>query len=308
MLHFFIFIAPLLLMVKAADMAIRSSSKLAKSLHLSTHVVGFLIIAGISVLPETLVSVQAALQGVPSFGVATLFGSNVADLSLVFVLVLLFSKKGLKVESKILKDQYWYFLALLVPILLGYDGTFTRLEGLALVLTGVFFHMRALKRDHKDVSRLRTQFSWASAGLLLLSMALLLLGSYATVESGVALAETLGVSPVLVGMLLVGLGTTLPETFFAIKAVRHNDAPLALGDILGTVMTDATIVLGIVALIAPFTFDVRLVHLTGMYMLFGAILLFYFMQSGHTLKRKEGLFLFVFYLIFVFTELITAQN
>lgn len=308
MLNFLLFIASLLLMVKAADMAIRSSSKLAESLQISTHIVGFLIIAGISVLPETLVSVQAALQGVPSFGVATLFGSNVADLSLVFVLVLLFSRKSLKVESKVLKDQYWYFLALFVPILLGYDGFFTRLEGVALVLTGVFFHLHALKRDHKDIGRLKTQFSWVSAGLLLLSMALLLLGSYATVEFGVALAESLGVSPVLVGMLLVGLGTTLPETFFAIKAARQNDASLALGDILGTVMTDATIVLGIVALIAPFSFDTHLVHLTGMYMLFGAILLFYFMQSGHILKRKEGLFLFVFYLIFVFTEFITAQS
>lgn len=295
-------------MVKAADMAIRSSSKLAQSLHLSTHVLGFLIIAGISVLPETLVAVQSALQGIPSFGVATLFGSNVADLSLVFVLVLLFSKKGIKVESAILKDQYWYFLALFVPIILGYDGTFTRLEGFALVLTGGLFHFRALKRDQKKLDHLRTEFSWASAGLLIFSMSLLLLGSYATVESGVALAQSLGVSPVLVGMLLVGLGTTLPETFFAIKAVRQNDSSLALGDILGTVMTDATIVLGIVALIAPFTFDIRLVHLTGLYMVLGAMLLFYFMQSGHTLKRKEGIFLFVFYLVFVFTEFITAQS
>lgn len=307
MLNFLLFIASLLLVVKSADSAIRYSSKLAESLRISKHVIGFLVIAAISVLPETLISIQAAMQGIPSFGVGTLFGSNVADVSLVFALVLLFSKHGLKVESKVLKDQYLYFLALAVPLILGYNGIYSRWEGALLILTGILFHIHALKRDKREIQRVHTQFSFQSLLLLLLSMALLLLGAHYTVESGVAIATTLGISPVLVGMLFVGLGTTLPEALFSIKAVRHNLDSLALGDILGTVMTDATIVLGLIALIHPFTFDERLVHLTGLYMLFGTLLLFYFLQSGRTLKKREGIFLFVFYLVFVFTEFITAK-
>lgn len=307
MLNFLLFIASLLLVVKSADSAIRYSSRLAESLSISKHVVGFLIVAAISVLPETLISIQAALQGIPSFGVGTLFGSNVADVSLVFALVLLFSKNGLKVESKILKDQYLYLFALAVPLILGYNGIYSRWEGVALVLTGALFHFHALRRGTRQVQSLRTKFSFQTLGLLLVSMALLLLGAHYTVESGVAIAAALGISPVLVGMLFVGLGTTLPEALFSIKAVRHNLDSLALGDILGTVMTDATIIVGLIAIIHPFTFDERLVHLTGLFMLFGTLLLFYLMQSGRTLQKKEGIFLFVFYLIFVFTEFITAK-
>jgi cation:H+ antiporter len=106
MLDLLLFLVSLIIVVKAAGSAIRYSSNLADSLHLSKHVVGFLLIAGISVMPETLIAIQSAIQGIPSFGVGTLFGSNVADLSLVFAVTLLFGK-GLKVESKILKDQYW---------------------------------------------------------------------------------------------------------------------------------------------------------------------------------------------------------
>lgn len=306
MLDFLLFIVSLLVVVKAADYAIRYSSSLADSLNLSKQVVGFLIVAAISVLPEMLISIQAALQGIPSFGIGTLFGSNVADVSLVFFLVLLFTKKGIKVESKMLKDQYWYFLAIAVPLILGYNGYYSRLEGALMLLTGVLFHVHAIQRNKQVLNKVKTQFSFKTLTLLLASLALLLMGSHFTVESGVAIAETLHISPILVGMLFVALGTTLPETFFSIKAVKNNLDSLALGDILGTVMTDATIIVGIVALIQPFAFDERLVHLTGLYMLLGTMLLFYFMQSGRILKKREGIFLFVFYIVFVFTEFITS--
>ncbi len=308
MLDFLIFLFSLLVVVKAADSATRYSSSLADSFHLSKQVVGFLIVAGISVLPETLISIQAALQGVPSFGVGTLFGSNVADVSLVFAIVLLFAGKGLKVESKILKDQYLYFACLAVPLVLGYNGYFSRWEGIAMILTGLMFHVHALRRDKHEVAKVQTHFSFKTLALLIVSMVLLLVGSYFTVESGVALAEAVHLSPILVGMLVVGVGTTLPEMLFSIKAVKNHFDSLALGDILGTVMTDATIVLGIVALIQPFEFEERLVHLTGLFMLFGTVLLFYLMQSGRTLKRREGIFLFAFYLIFMFSEFITSKS
>ncbi|MFA6023943.1 MAG: hypothetical protein WC777_01880 [Candidatus Gracilibacteria bacterium] len=307
MLNLLLFFVSLFLVIKSADSAILYSSKLATSLKLSKHIVGFLIVAAISVLPETLISIQSALQGIPSFGVGTLFGSNVADLSLVFVLVLLFAGKGLKVESKTLKDQYWYFLALAVPLALGYNGYYSRLEGLLLILTGLCFHVHALNRNKGSIKKVRAEFSFKTLFLLLASMVVLLVGSHFTVESGVALADTLNLNPALVGMFIVGLGTTLPETLFAIKAARHHYDSLALGDILGTVLTDATIVVGLVALIKPFAFDERLVHLTGLFMLTGAVLLFTFMQSGRKLEKKEGIFLFVFYALFVFTEFITGK-
>jgi len=307
MLDLLLFLVSLIIVVKAADSAIRYSSNLADSLHLSKHVVGFLLIAGISVMPETLIAIQSAIQGIPSFGVGTLFGSNVADLSLVFAVTLLFAGKGLKVESKILKDQYWYFLGLAVPLILGYNGYYSRWEGVLMVLTGILFYIHALKRDRPEIKKVQAEFSYKSFFLLLTSMALLLVGSHFTVTAGVAVANAMQISPVLVGMVVVGVGTTLPELIFSIKAAKHHLDSLALGDVLGTVMTDATLVMGVVALIHPFEFDQRLVHLTGLYMLFGAVLLFYFMQSERVLQKKEGIFLFAFYLIFVFSEFITSK-
>src|SRR3989338_8018176 len=103
MFNLFWLIVSLFLIIKGADYAIRYAARLALDLRLSKYTVGFTIVAAISVLPETFVSISSSLKGIPSFGLGTLFGSNVADLTLVFAMVVLIAGRNLKIESQILK-------------------------------------------------------------------------------------------------------------------------------------------------------------------------------------------------------------
>lgn len=297
-----IFLGAMILVVKSADLALHYSSQIAKSLRIGSHVVGFLLIAGVSILPETFIAVVSASQGVPSFGLGTLWGSNVADLTIVFTIVAFFSLHEIKVKSDVLNAAGFYLLILSLPLLLGLDGYFSRIEGAALIVFGVFFYSWVLKKAKREATIVTTKFSFQNFFLFLFSMGLLLLGAQLTVTYGVELAEAIHVNPVLIGILIVALGTTLPELFFSIRAVQHNHDSLALGDILGTVMSDATIVVGIVALIQPFAFDQHLVRVTGVFMLLAAAFLFYLMKSGKSLTKKEGLLLFLFYIGYVLTE------
>lgn len=138
--------------------------------------------------------------------------------------------------------------------------------------------------------------------MLLFSMAILLAGSHFTVTSATSLARSLGISPILIGMLIVGLGTTMPELFFALKSVKKRDDAMAIGDILGTVLADGTIVVGILALINPFAFPQKIIYITGAFMVAASLILFGFMRSGRTLSKKEAYLLFGFWLIFVMVE------
>ena len=90
--------------------------------------------------------------------------------------------------------------------------------------------------------------------LLFGSVILLLTGAHFTVTSATSLSEYLNISPVIVGMFVVGLGTTIQELLFSLRAVQKDDDSLAVGDIFGTVLADATIVLGILAIVKPFHF------------------------------------------------------
>lgn len=303
MIDFLVFIVALALIIKSADLAMKYSSTVAKDLGISNHLVGFLIVAIISVLPETFISVMAAFQGEPALGLGTLFGSNVADLTLVFAVILFFANRDIKVRSKIVTSNLLYLGAIALPLLLGLDGAYSRFDGLLLVAVGVIFHLWMVKRDKRTYMRVGYTFSIRNFIFLLLSMVLLLIGSYLTVKHGIELAYQLNLSPIVIGLLGLSLGTTLPELFFSIKAVGRKQDELALGDILGTVITDAVIVVGIVALIAPFTFPMRIIYITGVFMLVAAMILLYFMKTERSLTRKEGVFLFAVYLLFVFTEL-----
>jgi len=296
----------LVLVGQGALLATRYAAFLAESLHLSKYAVGFIIVAVISILPETFIALNAAFHGVPSFGLGTLLGSNVADLTLVFVLLVFFARRGLIIESKVLTHHVVYPFVLLLPLILGGNGHFSRLDGLALILTGCVFYYLALRGDTDGTVPLpRRRGRARHIALLGVSMGVLLVGSYFTVTSATALAGHLSVSPILIGLLVVGLGTTIPELFFSLRSVKKGDDSLAVGDILGTVLADATVVVGILALVHPFAFPVRIIYITGTFMVAASYILFRCMRSGRVLTQGEAYILLAFWATFVVVEFVS---
>ncbi len=306
--HFALLILSLYVVAQAAGFATKYAEKVAEGLHIPRYIVGFLLVSFISILPETFIAISSVLQDNPSFGVGTLLGSNVADLTIIFViLVFIAGKGGLKIEKTLLRKIAIYPLFLMIPILLGLDGKFSRAEGATLLLTGIIFSFFVFKRGVDVTSRSRDiRYHLRNAALLGGSMAMLLAGAHFTVNSAVALAVQLGVAPILVGVLVVSLGTTIPELFFGIKAVKAKNHGLAIGDILGSVLADATTVIGIVAIMSPFEFPERIAYTAGGFMVLASILLVILFRTGYRLHRRESLLLLGLWLIYILAELIAS--
>lgn len=307
-MYFLLFLLSLGLLVKSAERAICYSNVLAKSFNFSRFVMGFLVIAFISILPETLISLIAAAEGTPEFGMGTLLGSNVADLTVVIFFVALASKNGLPVKDLFLKQNLYCLPLFALPILLGLDMAYDRFDGLLLIGAGLGYYAWALKHDSqkKEVARVATSFAWGKFLLLLISMGVLLFSASMTVKFGTLTAHQWGLHPTLVGLLFVGLGTTLPEMFFSIQAVRKHYIGLAIGDILGTVISDATLVLGAMILVKPFHFDPSLILVTGAFMFLSGLLLFGLLKTGRGLSKLEGAFLALVYVAFVGCEFLVS--
>lgn len=299
-----LFAAAMAVVIWGATLATEASIRISRSFSLSKHVVGFVIVAFISILPEGLIAINSAVHGVPEFGLGTLFGSNVADLSLIFAILVLSSGRGMRIESRVLKNVTSYPYFLLIPLILGLDGHYSRIEGAALVVTGAIFYYSVFKKGVDASTALQDPDPRRHEGVLMLmgAMFLLLLGAHVTVLTGTAVANSLGVNPIIVGLLIVGLGTTLPELFYSLKAVKRQDDDLAVGDILGTVLADATVLVGIIALINPFDFSATIVSVTGAFMISAALLLMHFMKTGRIITRKEGYLLLAFWLAYALIE------
>lgn len=302
MLDFIALLIALAVVMKSADFAIQYAARIARGFHLSKYIIGFLVVAIISILPETFIAISSAFQGIPAFGLGTLFGSNVADLTLVFAIIAFAASTSLPVQTAILKNQYAYIGAMCIPLILGLNGEYSRTDGAALVLIGVLFYYLVLRKKHTPSNVPREPVQKWDVLRMLVSMAALLIASSLTVRFGVNVANGLGVNPILIGLLVVGIGTTLPELVFSIRAVRSKHDGLALGDILGTVLTDATIVVGVVALLRPFTFNARIIYITGVFMLLATVVLYSLMRTGRTLSKREAVILLAFYVAFVTAE------
>ena len=318
--NLFIFVVSLFLIIKGATTSTKYSFKIAEKLKLSKYIVGFIVVAIISIIPETLVSINTAMQGVPSLGLGTLFGSNIADLTLVFAVIIFIANRGIKVESKILASNSVYPFFLIVPIILGLDGFYSRIEGIVLIICGILFYFLSFRNNSKktdivseeeevvedlineDINK-KEKLS-KSVWRLVFSMVLLLIGSHFIVISSLSIATYLNISSIIVGILVLGLGTTIPELSFCLASIKENHDSLAVGDLLGTVLADATVVLGLLSFINPFTFPVRIIYITGIFMVAVSFVLFYFMKTGRTISKREGYILLSLWILFVLLEII----
>ncbi|MEI6420330.1 MAG: hypothetical protein WCO30_01725 [bacterium] len=301
--NLFIAVVALFMVIKGSTMATNYAGRLAESFRLSKYTIGFIVVAIISILPETFIAINSAIDGIPSLGLGVLLGSNVADLTLVFAIIIFLARRDMKIDSVILKKHLVYPLMLLLPIILGLNGHYSRLEGSALVLAGGIFYFLAFKNGVEErVDVPRKDGRYKNVGMLLFSMMILLVGANFTVSSVSALALYFSISPILIGMFVVGLGTTIPELFFSLKSVRKHDDALAVGDILGTVLADATIVVGIIAIINPFYFPINIIYVAGLFMVVASVVLIYFMKTGQVLSKKEAVLLFLFWILFAIVE------
>ncbi len=309
--NLFIFAVSLFLILKGATLSTKYAFQLAESFKLSKYIVGFIVIAIISIVPEIFISINSSLAEVPALGLGTLFGGNIADMTLVFAIVIFVAGRGIKIDSHILKENIIYPFILIIPIVLGLDGYYSRWEGLGLIITGLIFYYLAFKNNKEkqivpSTMIIKNNNRLKDGSFLLLSMLLLLIGSHFIVSSTINIADYLGINSVFIGMLIVGVGTTMPELFFCLSAIKKKHDSLAIGDILGTVLADGTVVVGLLALITPFAFPQRIIYSAGVFMVISAFLLFYFMRSGRILSKIESYYLVFFWVIFVLVEIILS--
>ncbi len=290
--------------VQWAILSTKYAVKFAENFKVSKFIVWLIVVSVISILPETFISINSVIAWEPWLGLWTLFGSNVADLTLAFWIIVLFSwRKNIKIENKILETDAFYPFFFLLPIILWFDWHYWRLEWLGLITIGIFFYYIAFKNWVNEAPEIRPKGNRLVNFIFLIgSISLLLVWSYFAVNSGIDIATAIWINPILIWILVIGLGTVIPELLFAFHAVKKYDDSLAVGDILWTVLADATIVVGIISLISPFYFPQKIIYVTGIFMLIASIVTSYFMHTGKEITKKEGLAMIGFWLVFILTE------
>ncbi|HII38463.1 TPA: sodium:calcium antiporter [Candidatus Micrarchaeota archaeon] len=289
----------LLVLYYASNWLITHAINLARFFKIGEMEVGFLLVAVATSLPELVISVLATLQGNTGLAVGNILGANIADLCLVLGIAALFG--GIVVKRKEMKDLTAILLAASVLPLVIMLNWFNGFEAVALLSIFAAFAYFMLKKRVSigDGETVSARQAVTSAFLFTIGLVLILISSNYAVDLAVVLAGKIGASNAFVGATIVALGTTLPELAVSVAAVKRKHSALAVGSILGSCITNLTLVMGVAAVINPLTANVTAFTNLVAFMCISSVLVWYFIQRDHKLERPQGIVLLILYAIFL---------
>ncbi len=311
--------AGLVVLIWGADRFVHGAASSARNFGVPPLMIGLTIVAFATSAPELLISIVAALRGEPGLAIGNAVGSNIVNIGLVLGVTALI--RPIPLESATLRREMPALLAVsLLTVSLFLDTRLSRADGIVMLagLVIVMFWLVRLgtrssandpiKMDYEaeipDNVSTKAAIFW-----MLIGLGALLVGAEWLVDGSIGIAETLGVSEVVIGITVVAVGTSLPELAVTLVSALRGEYGLAIGNIVGSNIFNLLAVLGIAAAIQPAAVHPSVLSLHIFVMVAFTLVLFamtYDYDRKAELSRVEGLALLVAYI--AYDSYVVAQN
>lgn len=288
-------IAGLVLLVWSADKFVEGAAATAKHLGMPTLLIGMVIIGFGTSAPELAVSAMAASDGNPGLALGNGYGSNITNIALIVGLTAIIAP--IAVHSQVIRKELP--LLLVLTLIAGaqlLDGELSRLDGwvllavFAAVMGWSIYQGYQGKEDplagDTETEMIAHPMPLKSAVIwLVVGLVLLIASSRILVWGAVTIAQSLGISDLIIGLTIVAIGTSLPELASALAAVKKNEHDLILGNILGSGIFNTLAVVGLAAAIEPLSVAPEVLY-RDWTLMFGLTLALLVMGFGLTGWRK----------------------
>ena len=312
-------VAGLVLLIWGADRFVHGAAAAARNMGVAPLLIGLTIVAFATSAPEILVSVVAASQGEPGLAFGNAIGSNIVNIGLVLGVTAVV--RPIPLESATIRREMPALLAVsLLTVSLFLDTRLSRPDGIVM-LTGLAIVMiwfvrlgirsaenDPIKMDYeaeipKNVT-MKMAFIWLVVGLIVL-----LIGAQWLVDGSIGVAQSLGVSEVVIGITIVAIGTSVPELAVSLVSALRGEYGLAIGNIVGSNIFNLLAVIGLAATIHPATVAPSVLSLHIFVMVAFTLVLFaltYDYDGKALISRFEGVALLIAY--FAYFAYVVAQN
>lgn len=309
----FVFVIAFAALVRSGSMLVRSLSVLAKFFGISEYATAFILMAGATSLPELFIGISSAFSGLPELSLGNILGANFLNVSLVLGASALIGR-GFTVSEPVRgEDVRMIFVLTVIPFLLVLDGSFGRIDGAIMVILFIGYLLEIFEESrerfvlrpghpfgHLAYAEPLRHLVYFFGGIILM-----LVSASAVVYSGTRVAQALELSPFLFGVILLSLGSALPELVFGVRSALLRHGSLGFGNSVGSVVFNLLFILGVVAVISPFAVPDRMAVLWSMgavslLILFAQALIFF--KGG--ISRSTGAGLLIAYAAFLVYQLI----
>ncbi|MBC8526269.1 MAG: calcium/sodium antiporter [Candidatus Cloacimonetes bacterium] len=315
LLPYILILIAFVLLAKGADFFISGASNIAKYFRVSPLFIGLTLAAIGTSAPEAAVSIKASIAGANGIALGNIVGSNIANICLAIGIAALIKPLYFE-DSTIQKEIPFMILITVLLFIFGINfshihskfAVISRFEGIILLLLFIGFLIylsRMAVRDRKNnISQVQNKDMPILKNILLVSIGgiAIAFGGHLAVENAVKIARMWDVSPKVIGISVVALGTSIPEIVTSIVAVTRGKISIAVGNIVGSNIFNILFVLGIASSIHPITLSSNIV-IDIVICLGIAVLFFVFSKIGKNFRKVTGIILlicYVFYILFLF--------
>ncbi len=301
----------LLLLVWGADRFVHGAAATARNLGVAPLLIGLTVVGFATSAPEILVAIDASLHGQPGLAYGNAIGSNIVNIGLVLGAVAIV--RPIPLRSATLRREMPALLAVsLLTVSLFLDSYLSRIDGLVM-LTGLVIVMiwlarlgmrsspsDPIKKEYEAEIPRNVSMPMAIFWLIL-GLGTLLVGARLLVDGSIAIAAALGVSEVVIGIILVAFGTSLPELAVSLVSAMKKEYGLAIGNIVGSNIFNLLAVIGVAATIAPTAMAPSVLSLHIFVMVAFTLVLFamtYDYDGKSELSRIEGVALLIAFIAY----------
>ena len=314
MVNILLLLVGLGLVVLGADWLVNGASYIARRAGISEFVIGLTIVGFGTSCPELVVSLSGAIEGNSDISVGNVVGSNIFNVLFILGLTAMVLPVGMTDKNRRIDIPITLGVTILL-IILGITGSMSgpvisRWEGVLMLLVFSVYFFYCFKSDSKDEFSETQQATLSitkSIALTLTGLAGLIFGGDLFVDSATALARQIGVSDKFIAVTILAGGTSLPELATSLVAAIKGKEQLALGNILGSNVFNAMLILGLSSVITPLSFaSMTIVDIITLVL--SAVLLLIWAYTGrkNRIDRREGaamLLCYVAYNVFLFSRL-----
>ncbi len=302
--------ASLLLIMLVSDRLIRYVLVISKALGLSEMAAGFILLSIVTSLPELSVSTVASLAGEGGLSVGNVLGSNVANLTIILGLAILISRKAITLKGQSNKELVQFlFISSIIPLFIVQRGSLGPVLGIVLLMLFAYFGVTVSRKAETTTTnetpppqqQKEENMSFVVIKFLV-GVGLIILLSKFAVDSSVEIADFVGLPPSIIGATIIGFGTSLPELATTIQALKQGLVSMALGNLLGSCITNITLILGVSSLLSFSPVNVVAVQSIMFYVLLSSLSVWYMVGSTERLTKKSAIFLCMIYGVFILQQ------
>jgi cation:H+ antiporter len=303
---YLLFVVGLLFLLVGAEGLVRGASRIATAMGVSPLIVGLTVVAFGTSAPEFAVGLAGVLAGSTDITVGNVVGSNILNILLILGLAALLTP--LAVPRQMVRREVPVMVgATLVAALMASNGLVEPVEGVTLfgaLIILVSLSIQQARRERVPVVRATGESGartlMVHGAMTLAGLGLLILGAHWMVDSAVDIAREFGVDELVVSLVVVSLGTSLPEVATTVVAGIKGERDLAVGNIVGSNLFNVLGVLGLSAAVSgpglpvqSMTLQVDLPVMVG-----AALICLPIFFTGQRVSRGEGVFLLVGYVVY----------